>query len=217
MAQKRSEKQRRRSLKNNGNNKKTKDATIANQPNETNQIPTIVNPLNPFAPPMNSGGGSSIKIPMIEGNGWFYDAWNRLMGFVNNTVGSLNTSKVFAGVMIITLNIASKFITFKFSQSMESFLKYTFSRNILVFAICYVGSRDIYVSLILTLFFMLLMDVLLNEDSRFCILPQSFREYHTTLMENMQTQPKKTQPPVTEQDVQNAIEVLSKFKTGGFP
>jgi len=55
------------------------------------------------------------------------------------------------------------------------------------------------------------MDVLLNEDSRFCILPQSFREYHTTLMENMQNQnPKKTQPP-TEQDVQNAIEVLSNY------
>jgi uncharacterized membrane protein len=208
---------KRRSLKNqnknqnqNQNNKKSKAAAAA-APN-TN----IVNPLNPFAPPMNSS--SSIKLPIIEGKGWFYDAWNRIMAFLNNTVGALNTSKVFAGIMIITLNIASKFITFKFSQSMESFLKYTFSRNILVFAICYVGSRDIFVSLILTLFFMLLMDVLLNEDSRFCILPQSFREYHTTLMENMQTQQNHKQhnkPPPTEQDVQNAIEVLSQFKTGG--
>jgi len=205
---------KRRSLKNqnqNLNNKKSKAAAAAPNTN-------IVNPLNPFAPPMNSS--SSIKLPIIEGKGWFYDAWNRIMAFLNNTVGALNTSKVFAGIMIITLNIASKFITFKFSQSMESFLKYTFSRNILVFAICYVGSRDIFVSLILTLFFMLLMDVLLNEDSRFCILPQSFREYHTTLMESMQNQQpntntKKPQPPPTEQDVQNAIDVLSKFKTGG--
>jgi uncharacterized membrane protein len=184
---------------------------ITSSQNTSNISVNAPNPLNPFAPPINPS--SSFKIPIIEGKGWFYDTWNRLMGFVNNTVGSLNTSKVFAGVMIITLNIASKFITFKFSKSMESFLKYTFSRNILVFAICYVGSRDVFMSLLLTLFFILLMDILLNEESSFCILPQSFRQYHTTLMENMQTQQQNQLPksPPTEEDVQKAIEVLSKY------
>ena len=152
---------------------------------------------------------TSFQIPTINGKGRFYDAWNRMMKFLNNTVGSLNTSKVFAGIMIMTLNIASKFINFKFSQSIESFLKYTFSRNILVFAICYVGSRDIYISIILTLFFFIFMDILLNEESRFCILPQSFREYHTNLMENMQSSSKSTP---TMNDVQNAIDILSRFK-----
>jgi hypothetical protein len=90
---------------------------------------------------------------------------------------------------------------------MESFLKYSFSRNVLIFAICYVGSRDIYVSLFLTLFFILLMDVLLNEDCSFCILPKSFTDYHTSKLENMENQG----PEPTPKEIQKAIQVLAKL------
>jgi uncharacterized membrane protein len=135
--------------------------------------------------------------------------WNSLLKFLNNFVVSINTSRVFAGIMIIILNVSSKFITMHFSKSMESFLKYTFSRNILIFAICYMGSRDIYISLGLTLFFILLMDVLLNEESGFCILPESFTQYHTTLMENMENQNKDSVP--TQGEINKAIKVLSEL------
>ena len=140
-----------------------------------------------------------------EPKGWFAAWVDRL----NNIVASINTSRVFAGIMIIILNISSKFITVHFSKSMESFLKYTFSRNILVFAICYMGSRDIVVSLVLTCFFILLMDVLLNENSPYNILPASFTEYHTLLMENMEKQEKKP----TEAQINSAIAMLASLNT----
>jgi len=47
----------------------------------------------------------------------------------------LNQSKMFAGVMIVIINIASKFVTFKVSKTVESYLKFTFSRHLLVFAV----------------------------------------------------------------------------------
>jgi hypothetical protein len=140
-----------------------------------------------------------------EPKGWFAAWVDRL----NNIVASINTSRVFAGIMIIILNISSKFITVHFSKSMESFLKYTFSRNILVFAICYMGSRDIVVSLVLTCFFILLMDVLLNENSPYNILPASFTEYHTRVMENMENQEKKP----TEAQINSAIAMLASLNT----
>jgi len=126
---------------------------------------------------------------------------------LNQWVESLNASRFFAGIMIIILNIASKFITIHFSKSMESFLKYTFSRNILVFAICYVGSRDIFVSLCITIVFILFMDFLFNEECSLCILPKSFTEYYTKLMENMEN--KEAQPTPTE--IKKAIQTLSKM------
>jgi hypothetical protein len=92
---------------------------------------------------------------------------------------------MFAGLMIITLNIASKFVTFKFGKSTEMYLKYTFSRQILVFAMAWMGTRDIYVSLGLTLIFIFLFDFLFNENSSLCILPNELKEYYNNMDESI--------------------------------
>lgn len=97
----------------------------------------------------------------------------------------LNTSKMFAGLMIITLNIASKFVTFKFGKTAEMYLKYTFSRQILVFAMAWMGTRDIYVAAGLTLIFIFIFDFLFNENSSLCILPHEFKEYYHNMDEDI--------------------------------
>ena len=94
---------------------------------------------------------------------------------------------------------------------MEAYLKYTFSRNVLIFAIAFVGSRDIYVAIFVTLVFILFMDYLLNEESTFCILPESFKEYHTELVENMENQHTPTSTPTIDQ-INQAIKVLSQVR-----
>jgi len=85
--------------------------------------------------------------------------------------------------MIIIINIASKFVTFKFSKSMESYLKFTFSRDILVFAITWMGTRDVYIALSFTLLFVFIADYLMNENSMFCCLPASFIDKHVSMLE----------------------------------
>jgi hypothetical protein len=108
----------------------------------------------------------------------------------------MNNSKLFAGLMIIILNVSSKFVTIKLSKSMEAYLKYTFSRNILIFAIAWMGTRDIYIALGITLLFIVFMDYLLNEDSPYCCLPHEFTHYHLNLAESMTTKDDKTDSPV---------------------
>lgn len=132
------------------------------------------------------------------------DAFTEIFDYLNNNVMAVNNSKLFAGLMIITLNISSKFVTIKLSKSMESYLKYTFSRDILVFAIAWMGTRDIYIAGIVTFFFILFMDFLLNEDSMFCCLPTHFTEYHISLLENKDR--------VTEEEIKKANEILEKAK-----
>jgi hypothetical protein len=97
---------------------------------------------------------------------------------VHEHIMNINNSKLFAGLMIITLNIASKFVTFKLGKTAETYLKYTFSRQILVFAMAWMGTRDIYVAGGLTIVFIILFDFLFNENSVFCVLPNDFKEYY---------------------------------------
>ena len=69
-----------------------------------------------------------------------------LFSYFNNHIQALNSSKLFAGLMIIILNIASKFVNIKVGKTLEAYLKYTFSRQILGFAIAWMGTRDIYIA-----------------------------------------------------------------------
>ena len=135
---------------------------------------------------------------------WLNQSMLNMFHYLNNHVNSLNNSKLFAGLMIITLNIASKFVTVKLSKSMEAYLKYTFSRQILIFAIAWMGTRDIYIAIIISLVFMICMDFLFNEESRFCCLPSEFTDYHVQLFEtNKPVDTNATQPPGQEQKAQS--------------
>jgi hypothetical protein len=104
---------------------------------------------------------------------------------MHNKILDLNTSKMFAGLMIIILNIASKFVTFKFGKTTEMYLKYTFSRQILVFAMAWMGTRDIYVAVGLTLVFIFVFDFLFNENSSLCVLPNELKEYYQNIDEDI--------------------------------
>ena len=127
-----------------------------------------------------------------------------IFGYLHNHVMTVNNSKIFAGLMIIVLNIASKFVTFKLPKTMESYLKYTFSRDILVFAIAWMGTRDIYIALIITGIFMLCMEYFFNEESAFCCLPSNFTDYHVSLINSDES--------VTPEQIKQAEEVLEKAR-----
>lgn len=115
----------------------------------------------------------------------------KIKGFFQNIhdyVTMLNGSKIFAGLMIIVLQISSRFVTIKLSKTMESYLKYTFSRQILIFAIAWMGTRDIYIALAIAVLFTLIMDVACNEDSNYCMLPNKFKDYHIQLAEEKESE-----------------------------
>lgn len=121
----------------------------------------------------------------------------------NSHIQAVNASKIFAGLMIIILNISSKFVNIKLSKSIESYLKNTFSKQILVFAIAWMGTRDIYIALIITIIFIICVDYLFNEESRFCCLPESFTNYHLELLDENK---------VSDEEIKKATEVLEKAK-----
>ena len=94
--------------------------------------------------------------------------------FVNimifKTFDSLNQSKYFAGIMMLVLNLGSKYITMELSESQDELLRNKIIRRFLVFTVVFVATRDIFVSLILTGIFILLVSGLFNENSNYSIV-----------------------------------------------
>jgi hypothetical protein len=131
-----------------------------------------------------------------------------IFSYLHNNIQAINNSKVFAGLMIITLNIVSKFVNIKLSKTMESYLKFSFSRNVLVFAIAWMGTRDIYIAFIITIVFIICMEHFFHEDSAFFILPNDFKEYHISLLDNEKINGEK----ISEEDIQKAKAILEKAK-----
>jgi hypothetical protein len=135
------------------------------------------------------------------------NALTQFFAFIHDHVQSINNSKIFAGLMIITLNIVSKFANFKLSKTLEAYFKYTFSRQILVFVIAWMGTRDIYIAVFITLIFVICTEYLFHEESDYFILSNDFKDYHISLLDN-ENSPDK----VTDEDVKRAQDILEKAK-----
>ena len=118
-------------------------------------------------------------------------------------LGYLNNSKFFAGLVMIMLNIGSKYITVELSKSQEQYLKNHIGRQILIFAISWMGSRDILIALALTAVFTILADHLFNEESKYCVIPKKYRQYeHLLDMDKNNV--------VTDDEIKKAQEILEK-------
>ena len=128
----------------------------------------------------------------------------KLMSYLYDHVKTVNDSKIFAGLVILTLNLSSKLMPLPMSKTVESIVKYHFSQYVLVFAISWMGTRDIFIALIVTSIFALLMEFLFNENSMFCCLSEGFV---TNRVEEV-----KEADCVTREELDDAVKIIEKMK-----
>lgn len=69
---------------------------------------------------------------------------------------ALNDNKLFLGIMMIILNIGSRHLVDEFSTKPEEYSRNLVLRRIAIFAVCFVGTKDIITSLILTAAFIII-------------------------------------------------------------
>ena len=124
---------------------------------------------------------------------------------IRENLASLNNSKFFAGLVMIMLNIGSKYITIELSKTQEEYLKNHIARQILIFSISWMGTRDILMSLALTAIFVVMTEFLFNENSKFCVIPLEYRKYKDVLDLN-------GDGVVTPDEIKKAEELLKKAK-----
>ena len=130
---------------------------------------------------------------------------NTFFGKIAHSLSSLNNSKFFAGLVMILLNIGSKYITIKISKSQEAYLRNNLARQMLIFAIAWMGTKDILIALAITAVFHVLTAYLFNEESSWCIIPKHLRQFEEVLDLNGDGK-------VTPDEIAKAKEVLEKAK-----
>ena len=126
-----------------------------------------------------------------------------LVSMVKSGINSLNNSKLLAGIVMLLMNIGGKYIDIKLSKSQETFIRGTFIREVFIFAVVWMGTRDIVTSIVLTAAFMILANYLFNEKSSMCIMPAKYREIEKILDKN-------EDGLVSQKEIDEAHEVLMK-------
>ena len=115
----------------------------------------------------------------------------------------VNKSKLFLGICVLIMNIGSKYIQVKLSKSQEAFLRNYILRELIIFIAIFLTTRDIILSFILTASFFILSSHLFNENSKFCILPEKFKNLHEVIDTNKDG-------TITEEEIKKAESILKK-------
>ena len=117
-------------------------------------------------------------------------------------VNVLNDNKYFAGIIMLTMNIGSKYVMIDLSKTQENYVKYSLGRQLVIFSILWIGTRDIFISLVLTAIFILLVDYIFNENSKYCIIPDKYKQIQDIAGGEV----------VTQKEVNDAINVLKQAR-----
>ena len=118
-------------------------------------------------------------------------------------IGHLNSSKFFAGVVLLFVNIASKYIKIELTPTQRKYLEGTFARQVLLFAITFSSTRDIFKALALTAIFNVLSGHLLHEESPYCIIPEKWKQLEKVIDTNKDGK-------ISQKEIDIAIKTLEK-------
>ena len=88
--------------------------------------------------------------------------WDALSAFMAN-------SPYVAGLVMILLNTGTSYLMQDLAPIMHRVFKAQWVRRLVFFAIFFTATRQLFVSLVLTIAASLFLDVLLNPDSRWCL------------------------------------------------
>jgi hypothetical protein len=121
---------------------------------------------------------------------------------LTEVVKPINDNKFLLALIMMFLNISSKYIDFGFSKTQEHALRNGIAREIMIFAVLFVGTRDIIISSVLTLLFFISTEYLFNEDSKYCLCPQHFNRMKEVMQQK--------EGHVTETELNTALETLKK-------
>lgn len=101
------------------------------------------------------------------------ERWSKFAEWTEN-------SKFFLGLTMILFNFGSKYVVADFSKSHEAFLRSTIVRRLSIFAMFFVATKDLKLSLMMTAAFVVLALGLFNDKSSMSVLPSSLFDDEVT-------------------------------------
>jgi hypothetical protein len=84
-------------------------------------------------------------------------------------VNNINTSPIFIGLMMLTMNLGARFLPAEITRAQESLLSHPYFRRFLIFVILFIATRNIVYAFWLSLIIIFVIGYLFNENSALCI------------------------------------------------
>lgn len=139
-----------------------------------------------------------------KNNKKFFD-YKSLKNFnLNRFLNNLSQNKLFIGLAMISMNIASRYVELKLTKGQEKFLK-NIGREFFIFIVAFMGSRDLFIALIITAIFSVLSNYVFNENSKFNIMPEKYKQIEDAIDIN-------NDGKITKEELDKAYKVLKKAK-----
>jgi hypothetical protein len=86
---------------------------------------------------------------------------------------AINTNPYFIGLMMLLLNLGGRFLGMEISKEQEKLFQNPWVRRGLVFTVLFVATRNVFVAAIMTVFVLLIISFLFNENSDLCLWKDS--------------------------------------------
>jgi hypothetical protein len=97
---------------------------------------------------------------------------------------NINESKILAAISMLLLNIGSKYIELKISDTQAEYIRNEIGREILIFSMVFIGTKDIILSIIVTAAFIILANTVFHEESNYCMMPEKYKKQNVNLNKN---------------------------------
>ena len=128
-----------------------------------------------------------------------------LLDYIRYKLHFINSHPFFIGLMMLLLNIVSKYLTIKLSKSQEEYIKNTLGRRFMIYLLMWSITRDLVYALLLTGAFIVFVDHLFNEESKFCIVPNYLKTYEKIVDSD-------NDGYITNAEAEEAIKIIKKHK-----
>jgi hypothetical protein len=123
---------------------------------------------------------------------------------MENAIMIFNQNRVVWGVSMLLLNFGSRYVIADLGKFHELILSHQVTKKIIVFAMFFVATRDILTSFMLALAYIIIIDGILHEKRKFCILPQAI------------TQKASSNKSVSKDDYNKAKSIIDMYEKQDF-
>lgn len=114
----------------------------------------------------------------------------------------VNQNKVMWGVSMLLLQFGARFVLGDLGKAHEVLLSHEITKKMVVMAMFFVATRDIVVSFVLTIAYIVIVDGILHEDRLFSLVPSNIRR---KIVQDAKTK-------IPESDYKKAKEIVKLYE-----
>jgi len=85
---------------------------------------------------------------------------------IDKYVSMMNENKFFVGLMVVVVAVGGRFIIEELNDAQKEIIHNTWVRRLFVFGVCFMATRDICISLIITMIFIIIVSEFANNQER---------------------------------------------------